>query len=133
MHIKQKWLLLAGAVLVVGVGVAWWQGKRNEVFEIVRTSTGGITGRGDGGNFTLTNADLDAAQQQEVVREVYKTHFFETNAKYTAPGCADQFITTLKVQVDGRAHAVTFEDCGQKDLPAEVIELDKYLRRLAPD
>lgn len=126
---KRLWLVVAGGatVALLGLFLWYWQGS---AFEIVRTSSGGLAGRGDGHDFILRSADLSSAEQQKALDTIRQAHFFELTSNYTAPGCADALITTLKISWGYQTKTITFEDCGQKDLPSDLVTLDTYLRDL---
>jgi hypothetical protein len=124
-------LVIAIVVLIVVAGVVLWQTQKPATqatsFTITRTSSGGLSGRGDGKDFTLKSEDLSSATQQAVIDKINRAQFFSMNDHYAAPMCADIFVNTIKIQLNGDVKTVTYDGCGQKDLPKALPELDGYL------
>lgn len=148
-------VVLALLVVVVVVCVGWYvlrgrgdnsatrtgvdDGVRTLV--VVRVSTGGIAGGGDGDNLTIrdgqirqgdTVSALSQEQLQELADKIQKADFFKLRDTYACAQCADNFRTKLDITLGGSSHAVTIDDSAD-DAPAALLDLNNYIVGLLRD
>lgn len=115
------------------------QTNTNDSLSITRSSQGGVSGAGDGKDFTISNSQLKFKDQlkslskdqtAEIVQDLDAAHFFSLKDAYTCSGCADQLTTKLDVQIGKQSKTITFDT--SSDAPSDLIKLDSYLLSLAP-
>lgn len=126
------WILIA-ACLVAGLFYFYSFGMSNQSttsVRITRTSSGGITGKGDGKNITVDNSNLSADKLKEVQQKIDQAKIFSLHSEYLAPNCADAYTTELSVTLNSQAKTIKFANCGQTDLPSALTEFDTYVLTL---
>lgn len=95
---------------------------------IVRQSSGGLSGKGDGHNLRIDSKTLNAAQQSTLLSQVNAANFFALSDTYTDDECADSFTTTITITLPDRGKAITFDKCSEA-VPEALRTFDTYLRR----
>lgn len=146
---KTRWIIAPTLLLAICAG-GWYYWNNRPIstatlnsLHIVRTSSGGLSGSGDGGNITIdkdmfkrkafgsyraTTKQLSRQQLTEIVRRIDHTDFTVQSRPNI---CADSFTTTLTITLEQQSRRITFNDCDQ--MSASLRELDDYLRLLVPD
>lgn len=143
-------VIVAAIVIIVGaLAVVIWRGTRSSEpassqtstsskgLQIERSSSGGLSGRGDGKNFRIVDSQLTYGDKQQTLSQdqlktiegkVKAANFFNLDEHYQCLGCADQFVNALTITLDGNSRMVIFEDGSNP--PTSLLELDAYLRDL---
>jgi hypothetical protein len=141
-------VVLAAALVVLGV-LVWLYAARQmdsgqagykvQSLSLERSSTGGLSGRGDGKNFRLAGSQitfnnkvsvLSQPQAEAIIRKIDAAQFFDLQKSYDCKGCADQITYTLNIALNGQAKTVRYED--GSNAPPSLLELDRYLKELVP-
>ncbi len=148
--VHPKWLLFIIAVIGVGavvIGIFYtlgyaesFQGVQGSI-KVTRTSTGGLSGNGDGRNITISGNQmtidgkkrpLSAKELIDLRRHIEQADFFNLPPTYIKTRCPDAFSTTITVTRGAKTHTVTFSHCGNRSAPPNnLVRLSKYLVDLA--
>ncbi len=156
-------LAIIGGILVIAVtaGIVWMNnqpkatlGATTETlptpviipkdFKLVRQSGGGLAGKGDGNDMTVTvDGKLTLHKTNEVkyltfgdleklVKELKAVDYFSLDSTYSAEGtCPDTVGAGLSVTMDGKTKQVSWGDCQSKKLPDGMVKLNQHLYELA--
>jgi hypothetical protein len=171
MYRYYKWLFTLGvvklsiiAVIIIAAGVGGWfawtstqSPTQTKVaanlptpviipkdFKIERHSTGGIAGKGDGNDLSLTSAGiltnikttkikgLTYGDLESLVKETNAAKFFTLNDSYSSGNtCSDSMSTTLIITMDGRTKQVSWSNCSANVLPPGLDKIGEHLLLLA--
>jgi hypothetical protein len=143
------WLLVGvlAAVVVVGVSLLFYGPQKDKIvapgdLTVVRSSTGGLEGGGDGQDLRITpegkvvadgsEKTLPKGEMQKLAERIEDIGFFTLNSSYPEDfQCADAFISKITVTQNAQTKTVTFEQCEPENTPPQLLDFDKYLLDLA--